>query len=210
MFDAVRDLPTSVVDLTTTEEGRMNARRRRIRRRHPPWRVHRARLIAVRVSRDQRTAIVGASRYFASHAKPKLLRGLTRAAMHQFSARLHRRLSLGVRQGPQVSLRRRQRTRRRRRGGHDSRRARWRRTGVRVGRACLSPSPEWRTGSRARRLMPTVCRLFSVRPKPAAAAGRTRGSHRDASAVSDEPTGDSAWAPPVAGMYSVAARSPHR
>jgi hypothetical protein len=104
MFDAVRDLPTSVVDLTTTEEGRMNARRRRIRRRHPPWRVHRARLIAVRVSRDQRTAIVGAPRYFASHAKPKLLRGLTRAAMHQFSARLHRRLSLGVRQGPQVSL----------------------------------------------------------------------------------------------------------
>jgi DNA-binding transcriptional LysR family regulator len=56
-------------------------------------------MIAVRVSRDPRAAIVGAPQVFRLTREAEIAARPDRAAMHQFSARLHRRLSLGVRQG---------------------------------------------------------------------------------------------------------------
>ena len=56
-------------------------------------------MVAVRVSKEQRAAIVGAPGYFAAHPKPQSPRDLTGASLHQLSSRVVRCLSLGVRQG---------------------------------------------------------------------------------------------------------------
>jgi DNA-binding transcriptional LysR family regulator len=73
-----RDHPDIVVDVTTTEEGRVDLVREGFDAGIHLGEFIERDMIAVRVSRDQRAAIVGAPAYFASREKPRSPRDLTR------------------------------------------------------------------------------------------------------------------------------------
>jgi len=72
-----RDYPDIVVDLTTTEEGRLDLVGAGFDAGIHLGEFIEKDMVAVRVSEDQRAAIVGSPGYFASHPKPKSPRDLT-------------------------------------------------------------------------------------------------------------------------------------
>jgi DNA-binding transcriptional LysR family regulator len=72
-----RDYPDIVLDVTTTSEMRLDLVAGRFDAGLQLGELIQPDMIAVRVSRDQRAAVVGAPRYFASHSKPKSPRDLT-------------------------------------------------------------------------------------------------------------------------------------
>jgi DNA-binding transcriptional LysR family regulator len=71
-----RDYPDVVVDLTTTEEGRLDLVSAGFDAGIHLGEFIERDMIAVRVSNDQRAAIVGSPSYFASHPKPRTPRDL--------------------------------------------------------------------------------------------------------------------------------------
>ena len=98
------DYPDVVLDLTTTEEGRFDLVEAGFDAGIHLGEFIERDMIAVRVSMEQRAAIVGSPGYLGSHPAPKSPRDLTGHRCHQLSPRVRRRVSLGVRQGPEVSL----------------------------------------------------------------------------------------------------------
>ena len=95
--------PDVVLDVTTTNEMRLD-----LVAGHFDAGIHLGEfierdMIAVRVSADQRAAIVGAPAYFDAHPKPKSPRDLVQAPVPQLSAWRGRNVSLGVRQGQAVA-----------------------------------------------------------------------------------------------------------
>ena len=72
-----RDYPDVVVELTTTEEGRLDLVSAGFDAGIHLGEFIERDMIAVRVSADQRAAIVGSPEYFASHEKPRTPRDLT-------------------------------------------------------------------------------------------------------------------------------------
>ena len=72
-----RDYPDVVLDVTTKEEARVDLVREGFDAGIHLGEFVERDMIAVRVSSDQRAAIVGAPAYFASHPKPKTPRDLT-------------------------------------------------------------------------------------------------------------------------------------
>jgi DNA-binding transcriptional LysR family regulator len=72
-----RDYPDVVLDVTTTEEGRFDLVSAGFDAGIHLGEFIERDMVAVRVSNEQRAAIVGAPNYFASHAKPKSPRDLT-------------------------------------------------------------------------------------------------------------------------------------
>jgi len=101
--------------------------------------------------------------------------------MPQLPAWRIRRLSLGVRERPKVSFRRRQRPLGDRRCGGDApRRTRRRRSGVHVRGARRNASAKWRVGARLGRLVPSVRRIFSLLSKSATTTRGIGGPDRGA------------------------------
>lgn len=74
----VRDYPDVILDVTTTEEGRVDLVREGFDAGIHLGEFIERDMVAVRVSAEQRAAIVGAPAYLASHPKPKAPRDLTR------------------------------------------------------------------------------------------------------------------------------------
>jgi DNA-binding transcriptional LysR family regulator len=72
-----RDYPDVVLDVTTTEEGRVDLVGAGFDAGIHLGEFIERDMVAVRVSNEQRAAIVGAPSYFASHPKPKAPRDLT-------------------------------------------------------------------------------------------------------------------------------------
>jgi len=72
-----RDYPDVVLDVTTTEEGRFDLVGSGFDAGIHLGEFIERDMVAVRVSNEQRAAIVGARSYFASHPKPKSPRDLT-------------------------------------------------------------------------------------------------------------------------------------
>ncbi|HXI32206.1 MAG TPA: LysR family transcriptional regulator [Vicinamibacterales bacterium] len=77
MAQFARDYPDVVLDVTTTEEGRVDLVRDGFDAGIHLGEFVERDMVAVRVSRDQRAAIVAAPAYFGSHPKPKSPRDLT-------------------------------------------------------------------------------------------------------------------------------------
>jgi DNA-binding transcriptional LysR family regulator len=77
MAQFAREHPDVVLDLTTTEESRVDLVREGFDAGIHLGEFVERDMVAVRVSKEQRAAIVGAPAYFASHAKPKSPRDLT-------------------------------------------------------------------------------------------------------------------------------------
>ena len=118
-------------------------------------------------------------------SKAALATGSASAHLHQLQTRILRHLLLGVRQGEEVAVRRRQRAAHRRRRRHpDSCRRRRRRAGVRPRRARGGPPREGRTRAGPRGLVSAVCGVLPVLPRSSAAAASPFSTHRDAPAVS--------------------------
>ena len=95
--------PDVVLDVTTTNEMRLD-----LVAGHFDAGIHLGEfierdMIAVRVSADQRAAIVGAPAYFDAHPETEVAARPDKAPMPQLSARRGRDLSLGVRQGQAVA-----------------------------------------------------------------------------------------------------------
>lgn len=77
MAQLARQYPDVMLDVTTTEEGRVDLVREGFDAGIHLGEFVERDMVAVRVSNDQRAAIVGAPVYFASHSKPKSPRDLT-------------------------------------------------------------------------------------------------------------------------------------
>ncbi len=160
-----RRFPDIVLDVTTTQEGRTELVASGFDAGiHLGESIQRD-MVAVRVSRDQRLAVVGSPDYFALHPKPNITTRVGHPPMHQPARRLCQALPLGVREGRRGCRRRCERTvGRRRRGPHDSRRHRWPGSDVflrgvrRAHRSRVEPSCVcWRTGAhRSRAIFYTI------------------------------------------------------
>ena len=94
-----RDYPDVLLDVTTTHRGRVDLVAGRFDAGIQLGEFIERDMIAVRVSPDQRAAIVGSPRYFESHPQPKSPRDLTRHRCLNFRLGIRRRVPMGIREG---------------------------------------------------------------------------------------------------------------
>ena len=141
-------------------------------------------MIAVRVSRDQRAAIVGSPRYFETHPKPTSPRDLPGHRCINIRMGSAGVYPVGVRQRRRVAGRRRERPFDHRRHGHDDPCGDgWDRTGLLARRVPGAAARERRTRPCAGGLVPAVRGVLPLLPQSTPAAGRTGCTHRDASSL---------------------------
>lgn len=171
-----RDYPDVVLDITTEDDSRRDLVAGRFDAGIHLGEFVQRDMVAVKVTREQRAAIVAAPSYFDSHPRPKAPRDLTAHRCIRY------RMGAGgpvyrwefEKRGREVTVSVNGADRRRRRA-HAASRPGWRRAGFRAGGARGRPPRERPTRARARGLVRPVRRVLPLLPQPPAPAGSSPG-----------------------------------